>query len=69
MKKTEWFPATVTPAREGVYQRKYRWGVDYAYWNGRDWGVSAGTPWEAAGWRKLLSAHDLPWRGLTAPAK
>jgi hypothetical protein len=69
MKKTKWFPANVKPAREGVYQRKYSWGVDYAYFNGRDWGVSEDTTEGAFLWRNTLSAMECKWRGLTAPAK
>jgi hypothetical protein len=68
MKRTKWFPASIKPVRKGVYERKYDWGVDYAYWNGWDWGVVGKTPGEAHDRRRLLSDFLIPWRGLTEPA-
>jgi hypothetical protein len=68
MKRTKWFPASIKPVRKGVYERKYYWGVDYAYWNGSDWCASGETPGAAYCWRHLLSDFFLPWRGLTEPA-
>jgi hypothetical protein len=66
VKKTKWFKG-VEPVRKGVYQRRYSWGVNYAYFDGTDWGLSSETVAEARQWgvhSKKRTYGGLPWRGL-----
>lgn len=52
MKKTEWFPHSIKPARPGVYERDY--GIvddqeqypEYQYWDGNDWYYGCDSPGE-----------------------
>lgn len=65
MKTTKWFKG-VEPVRKGVYQRRYSWGINYAYFDGVDWGLACDTAEEAQRWEHsvLRVDSDLPWRGL-----
>ncbi len=48
MKRTKWFSGDETPARVGVYERKYEYGEDIgdgfdvllSYWDGESWGFT-----------------------------
>lgn len=69
MKRTEWFDGKVKPARRGVYERKFSFGVLFSHWNGRYWGFCESTPKDACRLRMLRTACNVPWRGLTQPAE
>ena len=64
MKKTEWFPYEIKPRREGVYERQYNWGTDFAYFGPMGWGVAGESPKEAYNFRNFISGWTGPWRGL-----
>ena len=67
---TCWFPASIPPVRNGVYQRKYPLGktelVRFSYWDGEHWYLGAETPSEAA--LKVTFGptlqQNLAWRGV-----
>lgn len=74
MKKTEWFPASVKPARKGWYEVRNAWlveqrchrlsGAPMRFFNGKNW---------RAGWgNELISIFgehaSHQWRGLTEKA-
>lgn len=65
MKKTKWFTG-VEPVHVGVYQRRYAWGINYAYFDGVDWGLASLTVEEAYQWgtSDARTFGDRPWRGL-----
>lgn len=68
---TVWFSAAESPSRIGVYQRRYQWGISFAYFDGKRWGLSAASPEQAVVSRpreNTWSAERLPWRGLTSMA-
>ena len=62
--KTKWFPASTNPKRQGVYERKYHWGVSFAYWDGRLWSLAEDTPDGAERWKNWKSGEVCQWRGL-----
>jgi len=37
MKKTSWFPSNIKPVREGLYEIKSNYGVQFARWKGGWW--------------------------------
>lgn len=65
MKTTKWIKG-VEPAREGVYQRRYKWGINYAHFNGVDWGLACDTVEEAQRWERSALRVDggKAWRGM-----
>jgi len=70
VKKTKWYDG-VEPVHKGVYERRYSWGVNLAYFDGADWGLASETVEAAHLWGTQSDARaegGLPWRGLTAPA-
>lgn len=63
-KLTDWFPADVTPVREGWYEREYKdeWTRKlHDYWDGQRWLLGDGfggriaSAWELRRWRGLAS--------------
>jgi hypothetical protein len=66
MKVTEWYPANVFPAREGVYERDYGSELAYCYWDGSAFYSGWHTPnlayAKAFEWGEGL--RGLSWRGL-----
>jgi hypothetical protein len=65
---TPWFPASVKPARPGVYERLTSWRDNvFALWNGEHWLMYTPTP-ETASRQTSKSAHqDFAWRGIVGP--
>lgn len=66
MKKTSWFKG-VEPVRKGVYQRRYSWGINYAYFDGAAWGLVGITVEEAYQWgvhSKARTYGGKAWRGV-----
>lgn len=71
MKTTKWIQGA-EPVRAGVYQRKYVFGIDYAYFDGKDWGLACETVEGASRWGSQIAfrtSSGLPWRGLTKESK
>lgn len=73
MKLTPWFPASVKPARVGVYEKRTsgHHATQWAGWDGRVWNVLCLTPEEAAA---EMDGHptcfpDDEWRGLAEEPK
>lgn len=67
MAVTAWFPADLTPARPGVYERQVNL-APFSYWDGARWGMSSQTAINALLNRRFLSNwQDARWRGLAAP--
>jgi len=65
-KYTPWFPGTMKPVREGVYQRKVSNVVKcYSYWDGEQWFLGAKTP-HLAEIEPMLSMNQnrFMWRGV-----
>jgi hypothetical protein len=75
MKKTDWFPRDVRPARVGVYEtldRRFsgRDDIRFQHWNGKFWGAYAATQVIAEDSASVRSNCRAPkWRGLASPAK
>lgn len=72
--RTPWFSGTVTPVREGVYQRDMsnfnRPAGRWSYWTGKFWGGWGGDPLTAEKNKAYESCvQDVPWRGLTKEPK
>lgn len=50
MRLTPWFPNSIKPVHEGVYEIRDPWprqGIEetaFRYWNGRTWGLACGDP-------------------------
>lgn len=68
MKVTGWISVLKLPVRTGVYQRKFYWGISFAHFDGRHWGLAASSPEQALARRATKSQWSLdssPWRGLT----
>jgi hypothetical protein len=75
MNLTDWFPGSAKPVRKGVYQREYTYGkskgLQYCYWNGKEWGLGNFTV-ENAMLNAMLDGkaflpaprQRLPWRGV-----
>jgi hypothetical protein len=66
VKKTPWFK-DIEPVRKGVYERKYEWGTNYAYFDGTAWGLVGITVEEAYQWGTKSRARTdgaRPWRGM-----
>lgn len=67
---TEWFPMTVAPVYEGLYQLRFRYGgrTYWARWNNGEWKLSALQKMAAAGMTtRSDSAYNgeyIGWRGL-----
>jgi hypothetical protein len=69
---TDWIDCDTPPARPGVYQREEVAVSPWFFqnWNGREWGLFAGTPIDAAA--KYNTSHRSirqygKWRGFTTP--
>lgn len=71
-KYTSWFPGSVRPLREGLYQKKLERGTAYSYWDGFYWYAftldKATAIWYHE--RGLKSGDQLrrDWRGLSEPS-
>lgn len=65
-KLTPWFPGTVKPVHEGVYQRDYGdpIGTGFSRFDGRKWFLGFNDPEEAAASTIITTHPNLPWRGL-----
>jgi hypothetical protein len=66
---TPWFPASVKPVREGVYQRLYDEGPAFCRWDGRYWHIGILVQRRYAHMQATIMNiaapnQDLPWRGL-----
>lgn len=76
-KLTLWYPGNIKPEadRIGPYgislsHGKHRRGAPsfYAYWDGKQWGMTAKTPELAEQYRKEPNMNqERPWRGCTTP--
>jgi hypothetical protein len=69
---TPWFPGSMTPVREGVYQREVHFGiVRYSLWDGHQWCSYSGKPADAAAMsdRSMVRAVEARWRGLAEQPK
>lgn len=67
MKLTEWYPASVSPARKGYYQRKYLMQSSINVpdrWDGRQWWVQY-----VDGSGEFTATQHLEWRGLASNPK
>lgn len=77
IKKTEWYPGDVAPARKGVYERDFGdlnredlmsyW--TFSYWDGRRWYVASISPETNLGMARVHFHQELPWRGLAREPK
>lgn len=74
MKLTPWFPGSVKPVREGVYQQMDGWGslLGYQYWDGSYWHLWGPSIDSAV--LMYRNAHpsvcqDDKWRGLSEKPK
>jgi hypothetical protein len=65
-KVTDWFPASIKPVREGVYQRfdPQTKAVVYSRWNGKYWCLNSSEFQLAEKAIIRTSYPDLRWRGL-----
>lgn len=62
---SKWFDGRTTePEMKGVYQRKFRAGFVYSYWNGAFWMVGDRTVDQANVPCGKSLEQDCPWRGL-----
>jgi hypothetical protein len=68
LKKTGWFSSDTPPTRRGVYERLYEWGVEFAYFDGKDWGLASETVDDAVKWKGFKTLAVCDWRGLTGKA-
>jgi hypothetical protein len=68
---TPWFPGSVEPVREGVYQRQFGStdNLGYCFWDGTHWHFRALTPIGAMNTSLVSTFHRLPWRGLAKEPK
>ena len=64
MKRTEWYPASVKPVREGEYEVRYRVdGIIFRrLWKDGRWQLPCGSP-------GMFGALDDQWRGLAQPSE
>jgi len=60
---TQWF-YDKKPAHIGVYQRKYKWEIQYSMWDGRCFLWAHPTAKGAASELIASNTQHLPWRGL-----
>ncbi len=61
---TPWLDAALTPAREGVYRRRFPAGP-YACWDGLTWYLDAPSPTAAAAQIERSALQRARWRGLS----
>ena len=70
---TPWFPSTIKPYRDGVYEVDRRvWGtsdVRYSLWRGGRWGTPRQTIQQAAQEVYPSEYQYKEWRGLTGPSE
>ena len=72
---TPWFPASLKPARIGLYRVKWRrlgeGPAEWCWWNGSRWAWSYGTTKDALSDKETEGAHQHKlWRGLASnPAR
>ena len=71
MNLTDWFPGSVKPVHNGVYQREYIFGKAkvpyYCYWDGKQWFLSGATADEAEACVQsglVAPNQSLRWRGV-----
>ena len=75
MKKTPWYPCSIKPVRNGMYQtlgtrEDGRDVILWRYWNGVMWGWGFENMKFAISWsNKSGGFQDQPWRGLTKQCK
>lgn len=70
MTRTDWYPANVKPAREGVYERMIGQGyIVYAMWTGGHWQVGHMHLDRASAQTARSVYKRLPWRGVTGDGK
>lgn len=59
---TEWFPATIKPARPGLYEMSYdlivNLGSGYALWDGEKWS-------SYKNWDNYKDITTMVWRGIS----
>lgn len=66
-KLTPWFRATVTPVRNGVYQRKPVGMLVYSYWDGKLWYIGGKDPDNAVRlFQECVPSvfQNSKWRGI-----
>lgn len=64
--RTDWYEGHQKPVRVGLYQRLYRAGIFFCYWDGECWYQGdpvRGVAMILAGDMKS-TMQNLPWRGL-----
>jgi len=61
MKRTPWYPASVRPVRDGLYE----WRCHSIFFRG----VIARRRWTRGGWNALKPCPQCQWRGLTQPSE
>lgn len=67
MKLTDWYDGSQKPARVGVYERTYDYGIEfrYCYWDGIYWSCGCDVQENAVLFRDRRSIEQsLPWRGI-----
>ena len=70
MTKTDWFPGTVKPVRNGVYERDYpNSGVVFCRFYKGAWLFAHKDSYIASRQLDQSFTQDLPWRGLTKECK
>ncbi len=69
MKLTEWYPASIKPVREGVYETNMSGRQGYSYWTGRQWSNQSKHAVYAERHKTWLSgaSQKKNWRGLAEP--
>jgi putative component of toxin-antitoxin plasmid stabilization module len=66
LKLTEWFPATVKPVHEGVYEIRIDYfGTSYATWSKGLWTVSALSRSSAGRQQRPSFQQNKTWRGVS----
>jgi hypothetical protein len=73
MNVTEWFPGSVYPVRNGVYQRNFGWTGNgerpqYCKFEDGEWFAFGATVELAAEQTFTVPNHWLEWRGLGKPS-
>jgi hypothetical protein len=68
-KLTQWYPGTIKPAREGVYQKQLPTSIVYSRWWGGKWRALAMLADDAARQTQESAFAGRPWRGLAEEPK
>jgi hypothetical protein len=67
MKLTEWYPGTVKPVRDGVYQRRFARDDEpvFCMYKGGKWRVWANSPENAEAYVSISAVQErYHWRGV-----